>query len=1470
MTPFASSPPSGAAPDDSSRFSVASSSPFATAPCCFCLYLSIQPESPQSRVCRVRTARAGGPCRLSTSLSSSGVEPLSSCLQNCPSPPSSSSSSPPYATFVSLLLLDFPAPCARSEGTAHVVETGAAATETGAEPAETLSRPRTGRGQGDCGREITHDNERPWEFAVPLRLCWRRCGTRVGLGASEGLRRPSPVRPALLRRSSSPSLSASRAPSSSLSRLSGAPFCVSGGSSPPSACPCLSPSGSEFFSFDAPSAFFCRSPSSQSSGFASAKSSSFSEGASSSLLEDEGSKRQPASFSRTGEAGGREPDLSSQTSTLEWFCAEDAPAAAPRRLDRGTEGDRREGLETRKRNEETGGDTRGAHPDAGDPRAYSARREAPLPSSSDRIQVNQVLCLYSWKLFWAAPCLPASLAKIPRQTVFLLARVGAPQTPSPPSTNPSPSASAAALPPSNAAVLTARRPPRERPAWLLLAPLADAEAHSTASLQPAAEESTADFVLQVTTGNSRRPLGANPRVLLCIHADLPLPQLLRLFGHVAAEVLGGSCLPRDAKLAACSGAASSEGRRDDSHSDSGLRASLGEKTTRPSRGNSRQVSSPPLLLSHIGWCSWDAYGTQVSAASVRRVAELVQPGWLLIDDGWQEASPYPPDDLQGNSDALHSLDGFASKGFGDMHAVVESLNRVLNRPFDACMNEDMEGAASAAAEPGDEWLFLPHSVRAARSAAPAGESASADGDTAQSVEKTASGGGNRGRTQDDKQGPSRVLLWHCLLGSWKGIQPSLADQLQLPVREGVFPTFPPGLRADDSTAQLEHWRRAMSVVPASSASAFYSCFYSHMGRFGIYGTKVDAQAMAALVTEGTADSAASAVLMYRSAATAANAAHLSRQKQQTPTDPTPKDRRDCAQAARRDNAVAAREGCNAEAQEAAHELPASECVTGEWLERGKEFETSVKTEGGDRGEQTLRAMPVSENIMSCMGMTVPNVYLSGPLLISRSSEDHAFHGVEETAEAVARHIWHNACNSLWLSPFFIPDWDMFRLCAWHCRIHAVARVISGGPVYISDPVDLLEKTDSGGRADAWRRLLTKLRLPGCPLPLMGRCTGLPRPTADSIFVDPLTTPRGYKVVNSCAAGLLLAVFGLHDSCDRPYSATITVADLIGYIHEEGGRSADQDDELETFLCTDLDERGWEACGKGAAGEDKINAALLDPRYGWTVTPLYYMSARLFALTPIFSTGDRISPSRARFVGSKLSGFEAIRLSLIGGRSRFFPGQARAPLGLPAGVGASASQGERRGDGAILLVAPLAPPFVFSVVKPRRGVWVEESDDKDGGDSRPDAECKGQQEAACWTALSRRCHDNADRRLSALVTEAAEEGMGGFSQAVRDPSFLQGVYFELQAPTVSAACSVLLWSDGPRPPNCCRVACPEGVDDASALCEPMILSEKNAILLKPVQSCPFGEPSTSWYPNNEGKTGGCCCLIKQTLPTSCGS
>ena len=57
-----------------------------------------------------------------------------------------------------------------------------------------------------------------------------------------------------------------------------------------------------------------------------------------------------------------------------------------------------------------------------------------------------------------------------------------------------------------------------------------------------------------------------------------------------------------------------------------------------------------------------------------------------------------------------------------------------------------------------------------------------------------------------------------------------------------------------------------------------------------------------------------------------------------------------------------------------------------------------------------------------------------------------------SGDPFAEHALQNAYNSLYHSQFYWGDWDMFWSDHPEARQSAVLRALSGGPVYISDPV----------------------------------------------------------------------------------------------------------------------------------------------------------------------------------------------------------------------------------------------------------------------------------------------------------------------------------------------------------------------------------------------------------------------------------
>ncbi|TVR50150.1 MAG: hypothetical protein EA425_10560 [Puniceicoccaceae bacterium] len=128
------------------------------------------------------------------------------------------------------------------------------------------------------------------------------------------------------------------------------------------------------------------------------------------------------------------------------------------------------------------------------------------------------------------------------------------------------------------------------------------------------------------------------------------------------------------------------------------------------------------------------------------------------------------------------------------------------------------------------------------------------------------------------------------------------------------------------------------------------------------------------------------------------------------------------------------------------------------------------------------------------------------------------------------HLVLNAYNALWSGGFSWPDWDMFQSHGPAADFHAVARSISGGPVYVSD---------HPGKQDF--ALLRRLALPTGAVPTWDRPATV---TNDLVFTNVLEEPVALKIHNYRGPLGVLGCFHCwtgHD--DRPVAARWRPADV---------------------------------------------------------------------------------------------------------------------------------------------------------------------------------------------------------------------------------------------------------------------------------------------------------------------------------------
>ena len=175
--------------------------------------------------------------------------------------------------------------------------------------------------------------------------------------------------------------------------------------------------------------------------------------------------------------------------------------------------------------------------------------------------------------------------------------------------------------------------------------------------------------------------------------------------------------------------------------------------------------------------------------------------------------------------------------------------------------------------------------------------------------------------------------------------------------------------------------------------------------------------------------------------------------------------------------------------------------------------------GPDYVRNAVRAMEasVSEHFkgnrcINCMCHSTENLFNYRSTNLLRAADD--FYPSEPASQPV--HLAHVAYNSLFLGEIGVPDWDMFTSTHQDAGMHAAARAVSGGPLYVSD---------RPGKHDP--ELLRKLVLPdGTHL----RCSQPGRPTRDTLFTDPNTDGESaLKIWNTNAKTGVLATFNVQGS-----------------------------------------------------------------------------------------------------------------------------------------------------------------------------------------------------------------------------------------------------------------------------------------------------------------------------------------------------
>jgi hypothetical protein len=198
---------------------------------------------------------------------------------------------------------------------------------------------------------------------------------------------------------------------------------------------------------------------------------------------------------------------------------------------------------------------------------------------------------------------------------------------------------------------------------------------------------------------------------------------------------------------------------------------------------------------------------------------------------------------------------------------------------------------------------------------------------------------------------------------------------------------------------------------------------------------------------------------------------------------------------------------------------------------------------GDAGKGEQYALQASTGInfggwmINCMCMTSEAAWHWVNSNVSRNSDDF----FPKRPESAVEHARQNCYNNLFYANFAWPDWDMWWSDHPRASYHAAMRAVSGGPVYVSDPID------TSNFDVLWPLVFSDGKLLRCDEPAMT--------TRDSLLIKPQTNPVPVKVWNTLGEGGVIGAFNATDG-EQTVKGVMRPSDVAGiHAHDEQERFA---------------------------------------------------------------------------------------------------------------------------------------------------------------------------------------------------------------------------------------------------------------------------------------------------------------------------
>ncbi|CAA2997513.1 probable galactinol--sucrose galactosyltransferase 1 [Olea europaea subsp. europaea] len=198
----------------------------------------------------------------------------------------------------------------------------------------------------------------------------------------------------------------------------------------------------------------------------------------------------------------------------------------------------------------------------------------------------------------------------------------------------------------------------------------------------------------------------------------------------------------------------------------------------------------PDLLNWFGWCTWDAFYTDVTSEGVKQGLQSfeqggIAPKFVIIDDGWQSVSMDPV--------------SIASKADNTANFANRLTNIKENHKF---QKDGQEGHRVE-----DPAMGIQHIVNKIK----------------------------------DEHSVKYVYVWHALTGYWGGVRPG-GDGLEHYDSKLAYPISSPGVQSNEPCDALNSiTKNGLGLVNPEKVFNFYNELHSYLASSGIDGVKVDVQ-----------------------------------------------------------------------------------------------------------------------------------------------------------------------------------------------------------------------------------------------------------------------------------------------------------------------------------------------------------------------------------------------------------------------------------------------------------------------------------------------------------------------------------------------------------------------------------------------------------------------------------------------------